>query len=211
MAETLNLNWQMQSAVPALISGADAEKLYNSLPKQAKAGLRYDRESESVISSTALAVPCFDTEAQKYGARCPSLIDLSRPEVMKIAQGKHYIDSRAWVVRSREDTNYPKNNSLLTTIYELAEKTEGSIKEPFMIEGFNLIPNSEDNGYGLTLVARSDFKVIQDERFGGKYDRRKFSEVDELGIPNFDRGGNRTWYTRDLGLSRLCLDWDFES
>jgi hypothetical protein len=96
---------------------------------------------------------------------------------------------------------------LLKTIYELAEQKEGSIKHPFMIEGFSFAPNSEDkNGYGLNLVANSDFKVVQDERFDGKYNGKSFSEVDEIGIPKFDKNGSRTWYAKDRGLSGLFLD-----
>jgi hypothetical protein len=203
---TLNISWQSQEKVPGLISGDDALMIYNSLPEQTRAGLRYDESSKTVIGSTPFAVANLDIFAQKYNSRTPNLRDLSRPEIMRIAQGKHYIDSRNLVVRSREDPNWSKNNSLLKTIYELAEQKEGSIKHPFMIEGFNFVSNSEDkNGYGLNLVANSDFKVIQDERFDGKYNGKSFSEFDELGIPKFDKNGSRTWYAKDKGLSRLFL------
>jgi hypothetical protein len=202
----LNIAWQSQEKVPGLVSGEDALMIYNSLPEQARMGLRYDESSKTLIGSTPFAVANLDAFAQKYGARAPNLRDLSRPEIMRIAQGKHYIDSRNLVVRSREDSNWSKNNSLLKTIYELAEQKEGSIKHPFMIEGFNFVPNPEDKkGYGLNLVANSDFKVIQDERFDRKYNGKSFSEVDELGIPKFDKNGSRTWYAKDKGLSRLCL------
>jgi hypothetical protein len=203
----LNIAWQSQEKVPGLISGEDALMIYNSLPEQARVGLRYDESSKTIIGSTPFAVANLDAFAQEYGARTPNLRDLSRPEIMRIARGKHYIDSRNLVVRSREDPNWFKNNSLLKTIYELAEQKEGSIKHPFMIEGFNFVPNPEDkNGYGLALVANSDFKVIQDERFDGKYSGKSFSEVDELGIPKFDKNGSRTWYAKDKGLSGCYLD-----
>jgi len=209
MAETfnkLNIAWQSQEKVPGLVSGADALMIYNSLPEQARVGLKYDEASKTMIGSTPFAVANLDALAQEYGARTPNLRDLSRPEVMRIAQGKHYIDSRNLVVRSNEDPNWFPNNSLLKTIYELAEQKEGSIKHPFMIEGFSFILNPEDKkGYGLSIIANPDFKVIQDERFDGKYNGKSFSEVDELGIPKFDKNGNRTWYAKDKGLSRLYL------
>jgi hypothetical protein len=209
MAEnnTLNIAWQSQEKVPGLVSGNDALIIYNSLPEQARVGLRYDESSKTMIGSTSFAVANLDAFAKEYGARTPNLRDLSRSEIMRIAQGKHYIDSRNLVVRSREDPNWSKNNSLLKTIYELAEQKEGSIKHPFMIEGYSFVPNPEDkNGYGLNLVANSDFRVIQDERFDGKYSGKSFSEVDELGIPKFDKNGSRTWYAKDKGLSGLYLD-----
>lgn len=203
---TLNIAWQSQEKVPGLISGEDALMIYNSLPEQIRTGLRYDKSSKTIIGSTPIAVANLDALAQQYGARTPHLRDLSRPEIMRTAKGEHYIDSRNLVVRSREDPNWSQNNSLLKTIYELAEKKEGSIKYPFMIEGFSFIINPEDKkGYGLTLVPNSDFRVIQDERFDGKYSGKSFSEVDELGIPKFDKNGNRKWYAKDKGLSRLYL------
>ncbi len=207
MTKNLNLNWQTQGVTPTLINGDDALRVYNSLPEQARVGLRYDEASKTIIGSTPIAVANLDAFAQKYGARTPNLRDLSRPEVMRIAKGNHYIDSRNLVVRSIEDPSWYQNNSLLRTIYELAEQKEGSITHPFMIEGFYFVPNSKDkNDYGLTLVADSDFKVVQDERFDGKYNGENFSEVDELGIPNFDKKGSRTWYAKNKGLSRLYLD-----
>lgn len=204
--KTLNISWQFQEKTPGLISGEDALMIYNSLPEQARVGLRYDESSRTVIGSTPIAVANLDILVQKYGARTPNLRDLSRPEVMRIAQGKHYIDSRNLVVRSEKDESYPRNNGFLKTIYSLAEEKLGSIKAPFMIEGFSFIPAPEDEkGYGLSLIPAKDFSVIQDERFGGKPNGRRFSEVDERGIPNFDSNGSRTWYAKSGGLSRLCL------
>jgi len=203
----LNIAWQSQEKVPGLITGEDALMIYNSLSEQSGVGLRYDKASKTVLGSTPFAVANLDAFAQKYNARTPNLSDLSRSEIMRIAQGKHYIDSRNLVVRSREDPNYSRNNSLLKTIYELAEEKEGSIKYPFMIEGFSFLPNPEDkDDYGLNFVANSDFKVIQDERFDGKYSGSRFSEVDKLGIPKFDKRGNRIWFANDKGLSRLYLN-----
>jgi hypothetical protein len=206
--KTLNIAWQNQEKVPGLISGADTLTVYNSLSEQVRVGLKIiDYESKStMVGSTPFAVANLDAFAKAYGARTPNLRDLSRPEIMKIAQGKHYIDSRNLVARSKEDSRWPQNNSLLKTIYELAEETEGSLKHPFMIEGFSFVPDSEEkNNYGLKLVPDSDFKVVQDERFDGKYNGERFSEVDEIGIPNFDKKGSRTWYAKNKGLSRLYL------
>lgn len=205
----LNIAWQSQERVPGLISGADALMIYNSLPEHARVGLRYDEGSRTMVGSTPIAVANLDAIARPYGARTPNLRDLSRPEVMRIAKGQHYIDSRNLVVRAPTDSSWARNNSILRTIYELAEKKEGSIKHPFMIEGFSFVPNPEDKtGYGLTLVANPDFKVTQDERFDGKYNGKSFSEVDEQGIPNFDKKGSRTWYAKSTGLSRLYLGRD---
>ena len=207
--KSLNIAWQSQERVPGLISGEDALMIYNSLSKQARVGLKYDKNTRTMIGSTPIAVANLDSMAQQYGARTPNLRDLSRPEIMKIAKGQYYIDSRNLVVRSLKDSNCPQNNFLLQTIYELAEQKEGRIKYPFIIEGFSFVPNQEDElGYGLSIVAGKDFKVVQDERFDGKYNGKSFSEVDSQGIPNFDKNGSRTWYAKSTGLSWLYLSRD---
>jgi len=201
MTKTLDLAWQTQGVTPTLLTGADAQKMYNALPEQARAGLRYDESSKSVVGSTPFASAILDVEAQKYGARTPNLRDLSRPEVMRIAKDKHYIDSRNLVVRSRSDSSWEKNNPLLTQIYELAEQKDGNVKDGFMIENYTFATDESDKtGYGLKVVAQSDFKVIQDERLLG-HNGESFSEVDELDLPIFNRKGSRTWYLRKM----VCL------
>jgi len=205
--KTLDIAWQSQERVPGLISGTDALMIYNSLPEKTRVGLRYDEATKTMVGSTPIAVANLDAIVQKYGARTPNLRDLSRPEIMRIAQGKHYIDARNLVARSRTDSGWSRNNSFLKTIYELAEQKLGKIKNPFMIDGFSFVPNPEDtSGYGLNLVAGPNFNVVQDERLDGEHNGKSFSEVDELGIPRFDRNGSRTWYARSEGLSRLCLN-----
>ena len=210
MEKKLDLAWETQELTPALLMGKDAKRLYDALPIQARVGLRYDEGSQSVIGSTSIASVVLDVEAQKYGARTPNLRDLSRPEIMRNAKDRFYIDSRNLVARSRTDPNYERNNPLLKQIYELSEERLGSIKEGFMIEGFTFVPDETDKtGYGLKIVPLDDFRVIQDDRLIG-HNRDTFSEVDDLGLPLFDGEGSRGWYARDGGLSGLflykCLD-----
>lgn len=205
MVKTLDLAWQTQGKTPTLITGKDAEKMYDALQEFTRVGLRYDEKSQSVIGSTPIASACLDVVAQEYGARTPNLRDLSSPEVMNIAEGKHYIDSRNLVVRSHTDSYFSKNNPLLGQIYALAEEKEGSVRDGFMVENFTFVPDESDKtGYGLKIVPLDDFKVTQDERLIG-HNGDSFSEVDDFGIPLFDRKGKRTWYAKKDGLSGLCL------
>jgi len=201
----LNIAWRETERIPGLISGDDAKRIYDSLPEQARNGIRYDEASKTMIGSNNLAVACLDQVAQQYGARTTNLRDLSRPEVMAIAKDRHYVDARTLVVRSPTDS-YERNNSLLKIVYELAEEKLGEIKHPFMIENFNLVPDEEEKtGYGLKLVPTEAFWAYQDERLDGKYNGKSFSEVDELGLPKFDSNGSRIWFARDKGLSGLYL------
>ena len=123
---------------------------------------------------------------------------------MEFARGKHFVDSITLVARSLSDS-YKPNNALLKRIHDLAEDEVGSVKFPFMIEGFKYVPDGSQ-GYGVTIVPKSDFRVIQDERLDGRFSGRKFNDTDELGLPKFDRNGTRTWYARNSGLSRLFLN-----
>ncbi|HLF53683.1 MAG TPA: hypothetical protein VI544_00730, partial [Candidatus Nanoarchaeia archaeon] len=46
---------------------------------------------------------------------------------------------------------------------------------------------------------------LVDDRLSGEHAGKRFSRVDNLGLPNFEERGNRTWYARKIGLSGLCL------
>jgi hypothetical protein len=74
-----------------------------------------------------------------------------------------------------------------------------------MVTGFDVKIIEDKEGYGIALVPRDDFKAVSDERLKGEYHGKTFSEVDELGLPEFVKGGKRTWYAKNNGLSRLCL------
>ena len=204
--KALSLDWQIPKVLVAPVRGASAREIYDKVSEHLRVGVKYDANTKEVVGSTPFAVSGFNDVLENYGARTPNLRDLSLPEIMAFARGRHYIDSRTLVARTETDSDCPKNNSLLKTIYELAEEKLGSVKGPFMVEGFSFVLDPEDkNRYGLTLVKKPDFKVIQDERFDKKYHEKTFSDIDELGLPLFDKNGNRTWYARSNGLSRVFL------
>lgn len=207
----LNLDWQIPKVLVAPIRGASAKEIYDKVLENLRVGIKYDAGAEEIVGSTPFAVAGLNDVLENYGARTCNLKDLSSPEVMALAKGKYYIDSRNLIARTKTDSDYEKNNSLLKTLYELAEEKLGNVKGPFMVEGFNFVLNPEDrNGYGLTLIKKPDFKIVQDERLDGKYNGKTFLSVDELGLPSFDKNGNKTWYARNNGLSRVFLYWDLD-
>ncbi|MBS3084779.1 hypothetical protein J4411_02600, partial [Candidatus Pacearchaeota archaeon] len=65
----------------------------------------------------------------------------------------------------------------------------------------------KETGYEVKIVPASNFEVIVDDRLSGKYNEWNFDEVDERGLPiNLDKyKGNRIFYTRNDGLSGVCL------
>ena len=202
MTERPDLSYRIPKVVIAPLEGNDAKAIYDKVPEALRVGTRYDEKTKTVIGSTNLLAVGVDDVVQSLGLRTLNLADLSLPEVMEFARGNHYIDARTLVARSLSDS-YKPNNALLKRIHDLAEDKVGSVKFPFMIEGFSYVPDGSQ-GYGVTIVPKSDFRVIQDERLQGR-NGQKFSEVDETGIPKFDRNGNRTWYAKSEGLSRLYL------
>ena len=75
-----------------------------------------------------------------------------------------------------------------------------------MISGFDVQPSeTPQQGYGINIIPRTDFTAIPDERLAHKNNRKRFTNVDDLGLPIFDKNGTRTFYTRNQGLSRLYL------
>lgn len=208
-SKTLDLNYRIPQVVIAPLEGNSAQEIYEAVPESLRVNTRHNERIKGVIGSTNLLVVGLDNIVQPHGLRALNLSDLSLPEVMAFAKGHHYIDARTLIARSAKDS-YEPNNFLLKRICELVEEKEGSVKFPFMIEGFNYKEVSENTDYGVTILSDDDFTVIQDERLKGEYDRRKFSEVDEFGLPKFDKKGNRIWYARDEGLSRVYLTRDLD-
>jgi len=201
--------WNTPEVVTSFLQGEDSQNLYESLGDYITKleGISYDSETKTIIGSTPFLAAGVDSLVRPLGIRVANLRELSRPEVMNMIKGKHYSDIPFLVLRSMKDS-YERNQPLIQRLAEEVEQANGTLKLPVMISGFDVKPWPEDKkGYGIDILRREDFKAIHDERLEGKYNRKTFSKVDELGLPLFDRKGQRTLYTRDQGLSRLYLNY----
>lgn len=159
-----------------------------------------------MTGSNTFANARLDNLVRPFNMRVATLSDLSNPRVLSMVQGKHYSDTPAFVVQSNKDSR-EQNRGILKQVTELAENKAGSIKYPFMVTGFDVTPSEEDRaGYGLKVVARPDFNVLTDERLSHKNSEKQFTDVDELGLPKFDKDGKRQFFAKDNGISRLYLD-----
>jgi len=196
-------NWNKPEVYTSLVQGADAPAIYRSLRGNMANGISYDKQTQTLIGSNVFAVARIDSILRPLGMRVANLRDLSRPEVMAMVRDKYYTDTPALVLRSIED-DYSANLPIINQLVRAIEKANGKLELPVMVTGFD-VKVKKDKGYGIAFVPRDDFKAVSDERLDGSYDGRKFSGVDELGLPKFDSNGNRTWYARSNGLSRLCL------
>ena len=114
------------------------------------------------------------------------------------------------VLRSGED-DYFRNTPIAKDLGSQL-KTRGikfSPKNPIMIPltGFDLINSYDD--YGLTFRLREDAEIISSPQLAHKNNNKTFNETNDKGLPIFNKDGNRNLYTRDSGLSRLCLTGGF--
>jgi len=199
---TGKFDWQVQEIIPAFVQGKDAKTLYE-LTEGIRTGIMgYDAQNKLFWGSTPFVAAKIDTLVRPLGMRVATLRDLSRPEVMKMIKDRYHIDTPTFVVRSAEDSN-ARNLPLLRKLIQEAEKKNVAL--PFMVTGFDVTQDDSHEGYKLTFVPRDDFAVTHDERFDVKYNGQKFSDVDELGLPKFDRNGSRIWLARNQGVSGLCL------
>ena len=206
-----DFNFIVPAVVPSLIQGRDAEALYNEVSKTIKSGVWYDENSQTMKGSSTFLAARVDSavRALGQGIRVATLADLSRPEIMGMIKDRFYSDTPAIVFRSTEDSFEP-NEAIIKQLAPMIEQKAGNLKLPCLVTGFDVKPSKSREGYGLDLVARPDFAVLQDDRLSGKYDGKNFSTIDENGLPNFDKSGSRIWFARNQGISGLYLDGDLD-
>ena len=204
---TGDFKWQTQDIIPAFPVGIDAKALYEAIEDVKTGDMGYDDENKTFWGSNPFVAARADTLLRPLGIRAANLRDLSRPEVMRIVKDNYYTDAPVLVLRSTNDSN-SKNLHLVKRVSELVEQKHGKLEMPVMITGFDVAKSTGEEakqGYGISIIPRDDFTVVADERLSGSYHGKKFNDVDELGLPKFDKNGSRTWYARNQGLSGLCL------
>jgi len=122
---------------------------------------------------------------------------------MVMVEDNFYTDAPALVLRSTNDF-HDRNLLVIDQLVKLVEEKNGKVKFPLLITGFDVKAKSDD-GYGIKIVPRDDFQAVFDERLSGKYDCKRFSGVDELGLPKFEYNGKRKWHAKGMGVSGFYL------
>ena len=206
-----NFDWQVPKVVASLLKGKDAEKLYkevkedeNSFEKSSMGFLDYN--SNEIRGSNPLRA------GQIYRLIGGSKVRVAVPGddfkggISNLIKSKYYTDFNV-LVAHKDKPIYEKNNGLWKKVIELAQGKKGNLIFPFMVQGFYVLPDKKETGYEVKIVPASNFEVIVDDRLSGKYNEWNFDEVDERGLPiNLDKyKGNRIFYTRNDGLSGVCL------
>ncbi len=189
-------NWSVPQVRTSFVQGEDAEAIYEHIKDLDLGNVWYDGETKTLKGSNPFIAARIDTLLREKGIRVANLYDLSRPEVMQMSAGKHYLDTPAFVARSHKDSDFPENQPLLEQIISIVEDKQGKVNFPFLVRGF-------DSQERYRIIPRDDFGVVEDERLDGKYLGKSFNKVDKEGLPIFVKSGKIIWSARDEGLSVL--------
>lgn len=118
----------------------------------------------------------------------------------------------ALVLRSEGDS-YAPNDFVARNLAEQVKARLGAMPTSetparISLKGMTLKEDSH-SAYGLVFNV-GDAEVISAPELAHANHGKTFLKTDMQGLPVFDKQGNRTLYTRDNGLSRLCLGWDLD-
>lgn len=136
--------------------------------------------------------------------RTALLSDLHDERFLSAVKDKHYVDSRALVLRGTNN-GYERSIPIFN---ELAERA-GELSIPVMVSGLKVEAFPQDEkGYGLRVVSTGEFTVVKDDRLDPKWNGYRFNTADSKGLPEAldKKNGKRVWFPGEGRLSRLYLD-----
>jgi len=175
----------------------------------------YDKKSGQVKGSTPFYVVGVNQALREFGIRdlqTATQADLAKASKLGVLNLRGtYVDT-GLVLRTEEDTDYKTNTFVARYLAEqLRERgAEFSPENPLVVPLTGLQLEKSDNNYGLAFKLANDAEfynapiLAQDGQFSSE-------DIDEqTGLPVKAEGGNRTIYTRNSGLSGLCLDGDLD-
>ena len=107
-----------------------------------------------------------------------------------------YEDTLSVVLRSSGDS-YKPNDYLAKLLAKKIKKK--NFKHSLVLNGLEL-KEDENSAYGLVLIPGENFNYFEAPELDHENNYKKFSKLDERGMPIFDKEGERTLYTKDKGL-----------
>ena len=219
-------NWNLPRIRISIAEGKDAEELYNTFNQDIKDNyannpnievLNYNSKTNSIKGSNIFAVSRLSEILREYGLRTAIPSDDRYGNISNLVKGRFYTNFNALILRTAGDS-YKPNDKIAKDLAEKIENREGKLKLPLMVVA-PLVRYSKDkeNPYQLVFDLSDKTQLINDERLDRKKYQTgmKFSEVDDLGLPLFNKEGDRTWYAREDGLAGftctgLVADSDYE-
>lgn len=115
-----------------------------------------------------------------------------------------YEDAPSVVLRSNGNS-YQPNDYLAKYLFKEVKKRDKkleTLKHSLILNGLKL---KEDNNssYGLILEPNENFEFFEAPELDHENNHKKFSRLNERGMPIFDENGSRTLYTKQDGLCGL--------
>jgi hypothetical protein len=177
------------------------QKKYGEFKAISKIKFRYLHSNGRVVGSNPFYVVAVNEVIRREGLRTATPADLERIlKVNALDLSRFYIDSALVLISEGEPNSYLARN-LMTQI----KKGNKRKKMPVMIplSGLKLFADS-DSSHGLSFkIAESKIVYSPILNKSGNF---KSEEIDEkTGLPSRLVEGNRILYTRNNGLSGLCL------
>jgi len=137
--------------------------------------------------------------------RTATQADLERMLKTRGIDLKEVYEDTALVLRNKENPNSYLAKDLIKQIQSRKPKQEMPVMIP--LNGLELQEDS-DSKYGLSFRLRDDSDIIYApilNKGNGNFSSEDINE--KIGLPEkLVNNGNRTLYTRDSGISRLCLN-----
>lgn len=165
--------------------------------------------SDGVIKgSNPFYVVAVNEIIKPQGLRTATLAELEKVLKTGALDLKGYDEDPALVLRSGDDPNTYLAEDL---IKQIKEKTGKERKTPIMIPLAGLkLRVDQDSEHGLAFNLTDDSEIIYAPQMNHKDHDKKFLKTNVKGLPIFNKNGTRTFYTRDSGLSRLCLEYTLD-
>jgi len=118
----------------------------------------------------------------------------------------------AGLVLKTNGDSYKENDYIAKNLFRQVQKRTGKKPAPecparISLRGLRLKEN-DNSAYGLVFLIGDETEIVYIPEFAGLNHGKKFLRTNKKGVPIFDEAGNRTLYTRQEGLSGLCLYGD---
>jgi hypothetical protein len=138
----------------------------------------------------------------QIGIRTATLPELESALENGLDLEETYQDAREVVLRSAGDS-YPLNDYLAKSLADQIAREDFEV--PVVVTGLKL-KQDEDSHYGLSFETTDKTKVIEAPDLHHKNNERGFKRINPDYSIEFDDKAKRTLYTRDNGISGLCLN-----
>jgi hypothetical protein len=137
----------------------------------------------------------------QIGIRTTTLPELESALENGLALQGFYEDVPSIILRSAGDS-YSQNDYLARSLAKFLGITE--FKVPLIVNGLEVVADDKSQ-YGLGFKRTDKTQVIEAPSLSHGNNQKRFFRISQDYSVKFDEKGSRTLYTRDNGISRLCL------